>query len=79
MPGKEVSRMNPPINHENLRDVLIAAAIAMGLTWVVATFRGCVADTTPTLASLAAQIIPLQKIPRNRAVRTQQPLIPSNF
>jgi hypothetical protein len=32
--------MNPPINRENLRDVLIALAVATGLVWVVGDFRG---------------------------------------
>jgi hypothetical protein len=31
--------MNPPINRENLRDVLIALVVAIGLVWVVDGFR----------------------------------------
>ena len=71
--------MNPPINRENLRDVLIAVAIAMGLTWGVAAFRKCAAGIMPMRTTLAAQFVPSHHAPRNKAVRTQRALIPSNF
>jgi hypothetical protein len=32
--------MNPPVNRENLRDVLIALVVASGLAWVVGVFEG---------------------------------------
>jgi hypothetical protein len=47
--------MNPPINRENLRDVLIAMVVATGLAWVVGVFEGCVANTPPPLPSIIAQ------------------------
>jgi hypothetical protein len=51
--------MNPPINRENLRDFLIALAFAIGLTWVVAAFEGCAANTPPSVESMAAaQLVP---------------------
>jgi hypothetical protein len=37
--------MNPPINRENLRDVLIALVVASGLAWAVGAFGGCAAVT----------------------------------
>jgi hypothetical protein len=49
--------MNPPMNRENLRDALIALAVATGLAWVVAAFKGCAANTPPPLASMAAQLV----------------------
>jgi hypothetical protein len=55
--------MNPPIDRENLRDALIALAVATGLGWVVATFRGYAADTPPPLVTTAAQLVPSQKAP----------------
>lgn len=50
--------MDPPINRENLRDVLIAVVVATGLAWVVAVFEGCVANTPPPLPSKTAQLVP---------------------
>jgi len=50
--------MNPPINRENLRDVLIALAVATGLAWVVAAFQGCAANAPPPVSSIAAQLVP---------------------
>jgi len=32
--------MTPPINRENLRDVLIAIVVATGLAWVVGALEG---------------------------------------
>jgi hypothetical protein len=53
--------MNPPINRENLRDVLIALAVVIGLTWVVAAFEGCAAKTPPSVATMAAaELVPSQ-------------------
>lgn len=49
--------MNPPMNRENLRDVLIALVVATGLAWVVAAYKGCAANTPPPLASIAAQLV----------------------
>jgi hypothetical protein len=37
----EVPNMNPPIDRQNLRDVLIALAVAGGLAWIVAVVEGC--------------------------------------
>ena len=47
--------MNPPINRENLRDVLIALVAGAVLAWVVGTFDGCAANTPPPLPSLIVQ------------------------
>jgi hypothetical protein len=47
--------MNPPINRENLRDVLIALIVAIGLARAVGTFGGCVAP--PALPSILAQFV----------------------
>lgn len=55
--------MNPPINRENLRDVLIALAVATGLVWVVAAFEGCAANPPPRLGPVAAQLVPSQRAP----------------
>jgi hypothetical protein len=55
--------MNPPIDRENLRDALIALAVAIGLGWVVAAFRGFTVVTPPSLATTAVQIVPSQKAP----------------
>jgi hypothetical protein len=71
--------MNPPINRENLRDVLIALAIAIGTAWAVSTYRGCAANTTPSLATMAARFISSREAPRNKVAQTQEPLLPSNF
>ncbi|MBV8055912.1 MAG: hypothetical protein JOZ29_09155 [Deltaproteobacteria bacterium] len=40
--------MNPPINRENLRDVLIALVVATGLAWIVGGFRGVRGRNSPT-------------------------------
>jgi len=47
--------MNPPINRENLRDVLIAVVVATGLALVVAAFEGCRANA-PALPPLTARL-----------------------
>lgn len=47
--------MNPPINRDNLRDVLIALVVATGLAWVVGVFEGCAANTPPSPPSIMAQ------------------------
>ena len=46
--------MNPPINRENLRDVLIALAAAIGLAWVVASFKEGASNIPPLPAPTAA-------------------------
>jgi hypothetical protein len=51
--------MNPPIDRENLRDVLIALAVATGL-WVVGAFGGCAVNIAPMLPSIIAQLLPSQ-------------------
>jgi hypothetical protein len=40
--------MNPPINRENLRDVLIALVVATGLVWVVNGLRELRVQRSPT-------------------------------
>jgi hypothetical protein len=40
--------MNPPINRENLRDVLIALVVATGLVWVVNVVRELRGQHSPT-------------------------------
>jgi hypothetical protein len=50
--------MNPPINGENLRDVLIALVVAMGLALVVGNFGGCAANARPGLPSIFALLVP---------------------
>jgi len=48
----------PPINRENLRDVLIAIALATVLVWVVGAFQGSAANSPPALPSLIARLVP---------------------
>ena len=60
MSRTEMSNMNPPINRENLRDVLIALVVATGLAWVVAAFEGCAANPPPPLAPMTAQPVTSQ-------------------
>ena len=55
--------MEPPINRENLRDVVIALAVATGLAWVVAAFEGCAVNAPPPLAPMAAQLVRPQDAP----------------
>jgi hypothetical protein len=57
MSGTELN-MNPPINRENLRDVLVAIVVATGLVWVVAAYGGCAANAAPTLPSMIFQCVP---------------------
>jgi hypothetical protein len=52
--------MNPPINRENLRDALIAIALASGLAWAVAAFKGYAANTPPRPTPTAAQFVTSQ-------------------
>jgi hypothetical protein len=53
--------MNPPINRENLIDVLIALVVAIGLAWVVTAFEGWAANSPPPLAAMATQLLSSQK------------------
>jgi hypothetical protein len=55
--------MNPPINRENLRDVLIAIALANGLAWAVTAFKECAANSSPPPAAMAVQFVPSQETP----------------
>lgn len=50
--------MNPPINRENLRDVLIALIFAAGLAWVVGALEGCAANSSRPLPSMIVQLAP---------------------
>jgi len=50
-------------NRENLRDVLIALAVATGLAWVVAVFEGCAVNAPPPLAPMTAQLVRAQEAP----------------
>jgi hypothetical protein len=49
--------MNPPVDRENLRDVLIALVVAFGLAWAVAALQGCPANKMPPVSSMACQSI----------------------
>jgi hypothetical protein len=60
---KGVSTMNPPINRENLRDLLIAVAVATGLAWAVAAFERLPARTQRLPAAIVAQLGSSQKAP----------------
>ncbi len=64
--------MNPPVNRENLRDVLIALAVATGLAWGVAIFRGCAANTMPSLAAMAAQFVSSREVPWNNVTELKR-------
>jgi hypothetical protein len=50
----------PPINRENLRDALIAIAVATVLVWGVAAFQGYAANSPPALPAMIAQFVPSQ-------------------
>lgn len=52
--------MNPPIDRDNLRDVLIALVVVTGLAWVVGIFEGCAANTPIARPSTIAQRVSSQ-------------------
>jgi hypothetical protein len=49
--------MNPPVNRENLRDVLIALIVAIGVARAIGTVRGCAARTSASVPSIVAQLV----------------------
>jgi hypothetical protein len=57
------SRMNPPIDRENLRDVLVALAVAFGLASALALFEGCTANIMPALEPTAVHLVAAQAVP----------------
>ena len=52
----EVSDM-PPINRDNLRDAVIAIAVATGLVLFVAAFKGYAANSPPAFPRMIAQLV----------------------
>jgi hypothetical protein len=51
--GRRGFKMYPPIDRDNLRDVLIALAVAVGLAWAVGVFQGCRPGFVPAAGQLA--------------------------
>ena len=47
----------PPINRENLRDVVIAIAVVTGLIWGVAAIQGYAANSPPHFPRMIAQLV----------------------
>jgi predicted secreted protein len=79
MSGTEVSKMNPPINRENLRDALVALVIATGLVWGVTAFRGARLILRERLHLRPPNSFSSQPAPRNQTTQTHALLMPSNF